>query len=289
MTRESATSGHTRQLPPGDKTKEKQTRHATKTNQKTKSRKRLSQTFCYFFFFLDLEFCSFTSREKLLFFFRTLFSLQLVINQAANVTISQRTNRTPEIRLEHIPSWSQAKKNMYIRKEKERRTNCMLDVNKPKQQRCTKEVGFQFQGGRGTSLRGGGGVKLPATHANWRRSSEKHAATLQQDQPTTRWYTRKLKHGDLNATQRTRAHNSLDRKLKTVRQPALIATAATKEAAATFRSNHTSNVARITEAPKNATNSVANPHSRQDCHQSMSSDDTAEIGSRSVQKQHYCL
>lgn len=177
---------------------------------------------------------------------------------------------------------------MYIRKEKERRTNCMLDVNKPKQQRCTKEVGFQFQGGRGTSLRGGG-VKLPATHANWRRSSEKHAATLQQDQPTTRWHTRKLKHGDLNATQRTRVHNSLDRKLKTVRQPALIATAATKEAAVTFRSNHTSNVARITEAPKNATNSVANPHSRQDCHQSMSSDDTAEIGSRSVQKQHYCL
>lgn len=287
MTRESATSGHTRQLPPGDKTKEKQTRHATKTNQKTKSRKRLSQTSCYFFFFPRLRVLLIHFERKIAFFFRTLFSLQLVINQAANVTISQRTNRTPEIRLEHIPSWSQAKKNMYIRKEKERRTNCMLDVNKPKQQRCRKEVGFQFQGGRGTSL--WGGVKLPATHANWRRSSEKHAATLQQDQPTTRWHTRKLKHGDLNATQRTRAHNSLDRKLKTVRQPALIATAATKEAAATFRSNHTSNVARITEAPKNATNSVANPHSRQDCHQSMSSDDTAEIGSRSVQKQHYCL
>lgn len=157
MTRESATSGHTRQLPPGDKTKEKQTRHATKTNQKQRAEKDYHRLSVTSFFFLDYEFCSFTSREKLLFFFRTLFSLQLVINQAANVTISQRTNRTPEIRLEHIPSWSQAKKNMYIRKEKERRTNCMLDVNKPKQQRCTKEVGFQFQGGRGTSLRGGGG------------------------------------------------------------------------------------------------------------------------------------
>lgn len=269
-------------------TKQRRNKRGTQPRQtKNKEPKKTITDFLLLFFFLDLEFCSFTSREKLLFFFRTLFSLQLVINQAANVTISQRTNRTPEIRLEHIPSWSQAKKNMYIRKEKERRTNCMLDVNKPKQQRCTKEVGFQFQGGRGTSLRGG--VKLPATHANWRRSSEKHAATLQQDQPTTRWHTRKLKHGDLNATRRTRAHNSLDRKLKTARQPALIATAATKEAAATFRSNHTSNVARITEAPKNATNSVANPHSRQDCHQSMSSDDTAEISSRSVQKQHYCL
>lgn len=158
MTRESATSGHTRQLPPGDKTKEKQTRHATKTNQKTKSRKRLSQTSCYFFFFPRLRVLLIHFERKIaFFFFRTLFSLQLVINQAANVTISQRTNRTPEIRLEHIPSWSQAKKNMYIRKEKERRTNCMLDVNKPKQQRCRKEVGFQFQGGRGTSLRGGGG------------------------------------------------------------------------------------------------------------------------------------
>lgn len=77
----------------------------------------------------------------------------------------------------------------------------MLDVNKPKL-RCRKEAGFQFQGGRGASL---GGVKLPATHANWRRSSEKHAATLRQDQPTTKWHTRKLKHGDLNATQHTSA------------------------------------------------------------------------------------
>lgn len=118
MTRESATSGHTRQLPPGDKTKEKQTRHATKTNQKTKSRKRLSQTFCYFFFSSITSFAHSLREKNCFFFFRTLFSLQLVINQAANVTISQRTNRTPEIRLEHIPSWSQAKKK-YVYTERE--------------------------------------------------------------------------------------------------------------------------------------------------------------------------
>lgn len=176
---------------------------------------------------------------------------------------------------------------IYGKRRNEEPTACSTSINQSNNV-VQKKLVSNFKVVEGPHF-GGGGVKLPATHANWRRSSEKHAATLQQDQPTTRWYTRKLKHGDLNATQRTRAHNSLDRKLKTVRQPALIATAATKEAAATFRSNHTSNVARITEAPKNATNSVANPHSRQDCHQSMSSDDTAEIGSRSVQKQHYCL
>lgn len=267
-------------------TKQRRNKCSTQPRQtkKTESRKRLSQTSCYFFFSPRFRVLLIHFERKIAFSFQTLFRFQLVINQAANVTTSQRTNRTPEIRLEHIPSWSQAKK-IYIRKEKQRRTNCMLDVNNPKQH-CRK-VGFQFQGGRGTSP--GGGVKLPATHANWRRRSEKHAATLRQDQPTAEWHTRKLKHGDLNATQRTRAHNSLDRKLKTIRQPALVATAATKEAAATFHSKHTSNGARITEAPKNATNSVTNPHSRQDCHQSMSSDDTAEIGSRSVQKQHYCL
>lgn len=118
MTRESATSGHTRQLPPGDKTKEKQTRHATKTNQKQRAEKdyhRLSVTFFFpRFRVLLIHF----ERKIAFFFFRTLFSLQLVINQAANVTISQRTNRTPEIRLEHIPSWSQAKKK-YVYTERE--------------------------------------------------------------------------------------------------------------------------------------------------------------------------
>lgn len=73
MTRESATSGHTRQLPPGDKTKEKQTRHATKTNQKTKSRKRLSQTFCYFFFFPRLRVLLIHFERKIAFFFSNSF------------------------------------------------------------------------------------------------------------------------------------------------------------------------------------------------------------------------
>lgn len=101
-------------------TKQRRNKRGTQPRQTKKQRAekdyhRLSVTS---FFFLDYEFCSFTSREKLLFFFRTLFSLQLVINQAANVTISQRTNRTPEIRLEHIPSWSQAKKK-YVYTERE--------------------------------------------------------------------------------------------------------------------------------------------------------------------------
>lgn len=73
MTRESATSGHTRQLPPGDKTKEKQTRHATKTNQKQRAEKDYHRLSVTSFFFLDYEFCSFTSREKLLFFFSNSF------------------------------------------------------------------------------------------------------------------------------------------------------------------------------------------------------------------------
>lgn len=117
MTRESATSGHTRQLPPGDKTKEKQTRHATKTNQKTKPKKTITD-FLLLLFFPRLRVLLIHFERKIAFFFRTLFRFQLVINQAADVTISQRTNRTPEIRLEHIPSWSQAKKK-YVYTERE--------------------------------------------------------------------------------------------------------------------------------------------------------------------------
>lgn len=287
MTRESATSGHTRQLPPGDKTKEKQTRHATKTNQKQRAEKdyhRLSVTF----FFPRFRVLLIHFERKIAFFFSNSFQ-----SSVGNKPSSKCDNLTKDKQDTRNKTWTHSivvtgKKKIciYGKRRNEELTACSTSINQSNNV-VQKKLVSNFKVVEGPHF--GGGVKLPATHANWRRSSEKHAATLQQDQPTTRWYTRKLKHGDLNATQRTRAHNSLDRKLKTVRQPALIATAATKEAAVTFRSNHTSNVARITEAPKNATNSVANPHSRQDCHQSMSSDDTAEIGSRSVQKQHYCL
>lgn len=54
----------------------------------------------------------------------------MVINQAANVTISQKTNRTPEIRLEHIPSWSQRKKKKKGRKRNKEPTACLMSINK---------------------------------------------------------------------------------------------------------------------------------------------------------------
>lgn len=128
--------------------------HTTQTNQKNGEPKKTITDFLLLLFFPRFRVLLIHFERKIAFSFQTLFRFQLVINQAANVTTSQRTNRTPEIRLEHIPSWSQAKK-IYIRKEKQRRTNCMLDVNNPKQH-CRK-VGFQFQGGRGTSPGGGGG------------------------------------------------------------------------------------------------------------------------------------
>lgn len=86
-----------------------QPRQTNKKKERKKDYHRLSVTSFFFPRFRDLLI---HFERKIAFLFQTLFRFQSVINQAGNVTTSQRTNRTPEIRLEHIPSWSQA--NIYI-------------------------------------------------------------------------------------------------------------------------------------------------------------------------------
>lgn len=119
------------------------------------------------------------------------------------------------------------------------RIGCKFDVNEPKLR--SRRVGAQsIQGGRRIWL-------MPTCQPRMQTgdvSSEKHTATSRQDQPTNRKVARtpKLEHR-AKCDQRANAHNSLDSKLKTkddTCQPTLIATAATKKTAATFRAHRQS-------------------------------------------------
>lgn len=188
MTRERATSGHMRQ-PPRDKTKDKTKGARNPDKPKTKSRKKTITDFLLLFFSPRFRVLLIHFERKKIFFFQTLFCFRSIINQAANVTISPKTNRATEIRLN--TSGRGHKKN-WGREEKERsRIGCKFDVNEPKLR--SRRVGAQsIQGGRRIRL-------MPTCQPRMQTgdvSSEKHTATSRQDQPTNRKVARtpKLEH-----------------------------------------------------------------------------------------------
>lgn len=158
MTRESATSGHTRQLPPGDKTKEKQTRHATKTNQKTKSRKRLSQTFCYFFFFPRLRVLLIHFERKIAFFFSNSFQ-----SSVGNKPSSKCDNLTKDKQDTRNKTWTHSivvtgKKKIciYGKRRNEEPTACSTSINQSNNV-VQKKLVSNFKVVEGPHFGGGGG------------------------------------------------------------------------------------------------------------------------------------
>lgn len=130
MTRESATSGHTRQLPPGDKTKEKQTRHATKTNQKQRAEKdyhRLSVTF----FFPRFRVLLIHFERKIAFFFSNSFQ-----SSVGNKPSSKCDNLTKDKQDTRNKTWTHSivvtgKKKIciYGKRRNEELTACSTSIN----------------------------------------------------------------------------------------------------------------------------------------------------------------